>query len=94
MKSLLKVKKIYKKIIIICIFVYVAYIFVTQQKKLNLYKSNQEYYVEQIEVQKAYKESLYASKSSMNSKEYIENVAREKLDMYLPNERVYIDKGK
>ena len=26
-------------------------------------------------------------------KEYIEEVAREKLDMYLPNEKVYIDKN-
>ena len=29
-----------------------------------------------------------------NKKEYIEEVAREKLDMYLPNERVYIDISK
>ena len=29
-----------------------------------------------------------------NSNEYIEQIAREKLDMYLPNERVYIDIGK
>ena len=27
-------------------------------------------------------------------KEFIEEIARDKLDMYLPNERVYIDIGK
>ena len=30
-------------------------------------------------------------KTNINSLEYIEKIAREKLDMYLPNEKVYID---
>lgn len=30
-----------------------------------------------------------AMKDNINSPEYIEQVAREKLDMYLPNERIY-----
>jgi len=89
-----KMKKNYKKIVVICVFIYVAFTFVNQQKTLNSYKSTQTYYAEQIETQKAYKSSLYDSRGNVNSKEYIENVAREKLDMYLPNERVYIDKGK
>ena len=40
-----------------------------------------------------YQETLANKKANINSKEYIEQVAREKLDMYLPNERIYIDKG-
>ena len=40
------------------------------------------------------KESLVAMKDNVNSPEYIEEIAREKLGMYLPNERVYIDIGK
>ena len=40
------------------------------------------------------KEKLLETKSNINSKEYIEQVAREKLDMYLPNEKVYIDISK
>ena len=39
------------------------------------------------------KEKLLETKSNINSKEYIAQVAREKLDMYYPNEKVYIDKG-
>jgi len=89
-----KLKKNYKKIVFICIFVYVAFTFINQQKTLNSYKNTQIYYAEQIEKQKAHKSSLYNSKANVNSTEYIEDVAREKLDMYLPNERVYIDKGK
>jgi len=89
-----KLKKNYKKIIIICLFIYIAYIFINQQRALNLYTSNQNYYVEQIEMQKAHQDSLHVSTSNIDSKEHVESVAREKLDMYLPNERVYVDRGK
>ena len=51
-------------------------------------------YTEQINKQLAYQKTLTDKKDNINSKEYIEEVAREKLDMYLPNERVYIDKTK
>ena len=37
------------------------------------------------------KEDLKAEKEIINSPEYIEKLAREKLGMYLQNERVYID---
>ena len=33
-------------------------------------------------------------KANVNSNEFIESIAREKLDMYLPNERVYVDNEK
>lgn len=93
MKKTIKTNKIYKKILILGILAYVMYIFIGQQKTLNSYKNTQKYYSEQLNTQLAYQESLYETKSNINSKEYIEKVAREKLDMYLPNERVYIDKG-
>ena len=94
MKKLLKSKKIYKKLLFIAIFAYVLYIFIGQQKTLNSYKSSNEYDTEQINKQLAYQKTLTDKKDNINSKEYIEEVAREKLDMYLPNERVYIDKTK
>ena len=86
--------KLYKKLFIVGIIIYVIYIFANQQKVLNSYKSAQEYYNEQIEVKLAHKETLNETKRNINSEEYIEQVAREKLDMYLPNERVYIDTSK
>ena len=93
MKKRLKTNKINKKVIFLGIFIYVVYIFIGQQKTLNSYKTTQNYYEEQLNMQLAYQESLKEVKTNINSKEYIEKVAREKLDMYLPNERVYIDKG-
>jgi cell division protein FtsB len=94
MKKTNKSNKFYKKLLFLGISVYVLYVFVGQQKTLNSYKNTQDYYNEQLSKQLAYQESLYETKTNINSKEYIEEVAREKLDMYLPNERVYIDNGK
>ena len=93
MKKQFNINKIGKKILFFVIFAYVLYIFIGQQKTLNSYKTSQKYYTEQLNKKLAYQESLYDTKDIINSKEYIEEVAREKLDMYLPNERVYIDKG-
>ncbi len=90
----MKINKLYKKLFIIAISIYVIYIFIGQQKTINSYKSAESYYKEQIDEKIAYKESLYKKKTNINSEEYIEEAAREKLDMYLPNERVYIDTSK
>ena len=87
-------KKLIKKIFFVVIIIYVVSIFISQQKTLNSYKSSQKYYEEEIDAKLAYQESLKETKNNINSVEYIEEVARDKLDMYLPNEKVYIDKNK
>ncbi len=89
-----KTKKMLKKFLIIGIIIYVVYTFFAQQKTLNSYQADQERYSEQIAQAKEKQEELKNTKENINSKEYIEDVAREKLDMYLPNERVYIDISK
>ena len=58
------------------------------------YKADSKRYTEQIAAEEEKKEQLLETKANINSKEYIEEVAREKLDMYLPNEKVYIDISK
>ena len=86
-----KIKKPYKKILLLIITINVLYTLIAQQKTLNAYSKEQETYLKQIEQEEANKETLLKTKESVNSTEYIENVAREKLGMYLPNERVYFD---
>lgn len=93
MSKKIKLKKIAKILLAVAIGVYVVCIFANQQKTLNSYKSTQEYYAMQIEEQEKHQEELKQLKNNINSPEYIEEIAREKLDMYLPNERVYIDIG-
>ncbi len=91
----MKNKKInFKRIIIIAILIYVVYTFFVQQKELNACKADSKRYTEQIAAEEEKKEQLLETKANINSKEYIEEVAREKLDMYLPNEKVYIDISK
>ena len=94
MKKQVKPNKLGKKLLFFAIFTYVIYIFIGQQKTLNSYKTAQKYYEEQLTKQLAYQESLTETRDNINSKEYIEVVAREKLDMYLPNEKIHIDQDK
>ena len=93
MKKRYKNRELIKRICLIGLSIYVVGIFVNQQKTLNSYKTAQKYYKEEIETKVAYQKTLKETQSNIDSKEYIEKVAREKLDMYLPNERVYIDKS-
>lgn len=92
-KSLGK-KKIYKKLLVFAILIYISFVFIGQQKTLNSYKNNEEFYISKIKEQEEYKKNLMSMKENVDSTEYIEEMAREKLDMYLPNERVYVDIGK
>lgn len=86
-------KKPYKKIFILCISIYVIYTFISQQKTLNVYKEEEETYAKQIEQEQATNQELNQVKENVDSTEYIEDVAREKLGMYLPNERIFYDIG-
>lgn len=84
-------KGIIKSIVIIGIIIYFISVFIKQQSTLNSYKAQQQELATQIEEQKEYNKTLISTKENINSPEFIEEIAREKLDMYLPNERVYVD---
>ena len=88
------IKKIYKKVLLVIIICYIASIFISQQKTLNMYNKEVAQYEEEIVKAEETKQSLLAMKENVNSPKYIEEIAREKLAMYLPNEKVYIDIGK
>lgn len=90
----MKIKKILKTVLIVGILIYVSTTFIEQQKSLIAYKNEQKVLEDKIQQQKEYKEELLTTKENLSSPEYIEEIAREKLDMYLPNERVYIDIAK
>lgn len=90
----MKIKKLVKKLGILVILLYVSITFINQQKSLNAYNNEQIALKEKISKQQEYRESLLETRENISSPEYIEGLAREKLDMYLPNERVYIDVSK
>ncbi len=87
-------KKHYKKILLGILGIYVVSIFISQQETLNSYRAEVKSYDEKITEAKEEQSSLQDMKDNVDSDEYIEEIAREKLGMYLPNERVYIDAGK
>ncbi len=89
----MKKKNLYKKLLILLVLIYAIFTLVNQQKVINQYTSNSKELASKIEEQQTTNKQLVAEKDNVNSKEYIEQMAREKLDMYYPNEKVYMDKG-
>lgn len=94
MKRIFRNKKILKVIIILIVLSYFIYVLIKQQTILNSYQTEQDYVSSQIQDQQEYKNELADMEANINSDEYIEQIARDKLDMYLPNERVYVDANK
>lgn len=94
MKRIFRNKKILKVIIILIVLSYFIYVLIKQQATLNSYQTEQDYVSSQIQDQQEYKNELADMEANINSDEYIEQIARDKLDMYLPNERVYVDANK
>lgn len=88
-----KSKKIYKKLLLLVVGIYAVFTLINQQKTLNQYKQDSLELSQKIQEEQETKEELAKKKEDVNSLEFIEQTAREKLDMYYPNERVYVDKG-
>lgn len=89
----MKKKKLLKRLIILLIAIYVIFTLVNQQKTLNQYSRNSEELNTQIAEAEEEKEELTRQKDNVDSLEFIEKTARDMLDMYYPNERVYINQG-
>ncbi len=89
----INIKKLLKKLLLVAFIVYVTITLFNQQKVLNTYKDSIASVEEDIEEANEKKSDLVSLKENANSLEYIEKIAREKLNMYKPNEKVYIDKG-
>lgn len=89
----MKKKKMYKKLLTLLVLIYAIFTIANQQKVLNQYSENSKELASKIDAQQTYNDELVAEKDNVNSKEFIEQMAREKLEMYYPNEKVYIDKG-
>ena len=88
-----KYSKLVKRFFIGIIGVYVVFTLVNQQKTLNQYNNESEELAQEIQEHKDYNSELSKQQEDVNSLEFIEQTAREKLDMYYPNERVYVDNG-
>jgi cell division protein FtsL len=80
--------------VLMAIFIYLSYLAVGQQRMIyakNLENSKVE---SKIAVEKKTNEELKNEEKIINSDEYIEKVARDKLGMVKKDERVFVDIGK
>ena len=86
-----KINKLFGKILVLIFIIYFLHTVIVQQKTLNSYAKERDKYNDNIETAQEEQDELKEMKDNINSDEYIEQIAREKLGMYYPNERVYID---
>ena len=64
-------KKIFLKILMIILIAYVVFTFISQQKTLNAYKTEQTYISSKIKEAEEYNETLNSKKDNINSSEYL-----------------------
>ncbi len=83
-----------KKLIYLLVIAYVGYILIQQQMYLLACEKEENYYKREISRQKEINEQYKKQGQYYQTDSYIESVAREKLGMVLPEERVFIDISK
>ena len=85
------VKSLAVKAFFTLVIAYCGYILVQQQLVLNAYNADGKYYKDKIEQERKQTEILKSRQAVQNSDEYIERIAREKLGLVKPDEKVFID---
>ena len=90
----MKKSSLFRNLLIVALIIWLV-VLIKQQINISQYKD--ELKVLSAKIQEAEdelnlnKQDLAEAKENTNSPEYIEKLAREKLGMYLQNERVYVD---
>ena len=87
--------KILKKLLVTLLttfaFIYMSYILINQQTKLNDLNGEIAFYNREIEEQNLKTENLTNTIASMSTDEYMEEVARDKLGLVMPSEIIFMD---
>ena len=81
----MKKRKFYGRLLVGLILIYSVFTLINQQKVINQYSKNSKDLSLQIEQAKEENNKLIAEKDNVNSKEFIEERARDMLEMYYPN---------
>lgn len=88
------IKKIIFIVLLVVTVALIGYVFIAHHQMLNSYAEEKKSLSNQIESATTKQQELKDELNSINSLNTIEAIARDKLDMYYPNERVYIDISK
>ena len=89
MKNFLK--KLLYTFAVTLVFVYGIYTMIEQEVELKNIADEKEKYVTLCENEAMRHEQLLETKKNINSDEYIEEVAREKLGLVMPYEIIFVD---
>jgi cell division protein FtsL len=88
------IKKIIFIVLLVVTIALIGYVFMMHHQMLNTYADDKKSLNNQIEAATVKQQELKDELNSINTLNTIESIARDKLDMYFPNERVYIDISK
>jgi len=78
-------------LIIIGAFIYFIYVFIDQQKLINAKTNEMQNLQNKIAEEERINEELKQQKEMINTDEYVEKIAREKLGMVKRGEKVFVD---
>lgn len=88
------IKKVIFIVLLVITVALIGYVFIMHHQMLDSYAEEKKSINNQIESATLKQQELKEELNSINSLNTIESIARDKLDMYFPNERVYIDISK
>ena len=86
-------RRLLKTIIVIAFLLYSGIVIAKQEMSFQKYDNELNNYKTMISEEEIRHEQLISTKNHITTKEYIEEVAREKLGLVMPNEVVFIDAG-
>ena len=84
-------KRLFATLIVTGLFVYMGYILLEQQVKLNELDSELAYYSRELQEEQLETEKLNDTLASLSEDKYIEEVARERLGLVMPSEIIFVD---
>ncbi len=93
-KPKLNKKKFVLAMVVIFFVIYFVYTMIWQQMMLSKKNRQIEQLQQEIQQATAQTEKLEKELSNLNDPDYLEKIAREKLGLVLPNERVFVDANK
>lgn len=84
-------KRLFKTIILVALLLYGCIVLAKQEMTFDKYDKELKSYKTLISEEEIRHEQLVSTRAQISTKEHIEEVAREKLGLVMPNEIVFID---
>lgn len=83
-----------KRILYLAVFIYVGYILFQQHVCFNAYKAQEISYLREIDENEKIQQQYQKQRELYQTDAYIEEMARAKLGMVYPGEKIFIDASK